>query len=467
MAADLPRSPGNQQAGSWQGRPAGIPNGVPPPSVPISFLAAACLGLIGCGAALVWAGSTGVSEPTADRVVAAAHLGVLATLSMGVLGAMHQFTPVITQRPLRSVRLARATFLSWFAASWCLSVGVATRQEGLVESGGALAALAIVLLVVNLSTPLAARGKGPPVTGLRFALGGFVITACFGVTYVADRSGNWFNLSGHIVLAHAVIGLFAWLGLTYVAVAEKLWPMFFLAHVPGRHRAGWIAVWAVPGGVVLLSPGILFEIPPLAWSGAAVLVVGLGAHLASLVIHVRHRRRKADLHLAFVTTSALWLVTGGGLALAGVVVMGNNYHAGVMLIASAVAALAGWILEALVGHAHKVVPFIVWSALRSRGVDKNRDDKPLMFGDLYGHGWAGVTYGLVTAGLAALCVGFGASIAWVLALGGGLLSLTGVVLALNLSLTPLRMLSRARSTSGEDATDGMTHEGLSPSPARR
>jgi len=466
MAADLPRSPGNELAGAWKGRPAGVPGGVPPPSVPLSFLAAACLGLIGCGAALVWAGSTGISEPTADRVVAAAHLGVLATLSMGVLGAMHQFTPVITQRPLRSVRLARATFFSWFAASWCLSVGVATQQEQLVETGGALAALAITLLVVNLSAPLAARGKGPPVTGLRFALGGFVITACFGVTYVADRSGNWFDLSGHVVLAHAVIGLFAWLGLTYVAVAEKLWPMFFLAHVPGRHRAGWIAVWAVPGGVVLLSPGILFQIPPLAWCGAAVLVVGLGAHLASLVIHVRHRRRKADLHLAFVTTSALWLVIGGGLALAGVVVMGNNYHAGVMLIASAVAALAGWILEALVGHAHKVVPFIVWSALRSRGVDKNRDAKPLMFADLYRHEWAGVTYGLVTAGLAALCVGFGASLAWVLALGGGLLSLTGIVLALNLSLTPLRMLSRARLPSGEDAADGETHEGLRPSPAR-
>jgi len=467
MAVDIPWSPGNQLAGSWKGRPAGVPSGVPPPSVPVSFLAAGCLGLIGCGAALVWAGSTGATDPTADRVVAAAHLGVLATLSMGVLGAMHQFTPVITQRPLRSVRLAGATFLSWFAASWCLSLGVATQQESVVESGGALATLAIVLLVVNLSAPLAARGKGPPVTGLRFALGGFVITACFGVTYVADRSGDWFNLSGHIVLAHAVIGLFAWLGLTYVAVAEKLWPMFFLAHVPGRHRAGWIAVWAVPSGVALLSPGLLFGVPALAWCGAAVLGVGLGAHLTSLLIHIRHRRRKADLHLAFVSTSALWLVAGGGLALAGVVVMSGSYHAGVMLVASAVVALAGWILEALVGHAHKVVPFIVWSALRSRGVDKNREGKPLMFADLYRHEWAGITYALVSAGLAALCIGFGASLAWALVLGGVLLSLTGIVLVVNLSVIPLRMRSNpwARRVAANEATDAESGEGLSTSSA--
>src|SRR6185437_933397 len=228
----------------------------------------------------------------------------------------------------------------------------------------------------------------------------------------------------------AVVGLFAWLGLSYVSVAEKLWPMFFLAHVPGRHRAGWVAVWAVPAGTVLLSPGLLFGIPGLAWCGAAILAVGLGAHLISLLVHVRHRRRKTDLHLVFVATSAFWLLVGGGLALAGVVLMPTQYHLGVMLVAGAMAALGGWILETLVGHAHKVVPFIMWSALRSRGVDKNRAARPLMFADLYGHGWAAVTYGLVTAGIGAVCIGFDTSLAGVLALGGGLLAAAAMVVSL-------------------------------------
>ena len=444
MALEQSHSSTKPAGGSWQGRPAGLPSAVPPPSVPLTFFAAASLGLVACGATLAWAGSTGTTDPTADRLVAAAHLAVLATLSMGVLGAMHQFTPVITQRPLRSLRLAYATFLSWCAASWLLPLGVAIRQEAVVEAGGGLAAVAITLLVVNMSAPLAARGKGPPVTGLRFALAGFVVTACFGVVYVADRSGAWFNLSGHILLAHAVVGLFAWLGLTYVSVAEKLWPMFFLAHVPGRHRAGWVAVWAVPAGTVLLSPGLLFGIPGLAWCGAAILAVGLGAHLISLLVHVRHRRRKTDLHLVFVATSAFWLLVGSGLALAGVVVMPTQHHLGVMLVAGGVAALGGWILETLVGHAHKVVPFIIWSALRSRGVDKNRAGRPLMFADLYGHGWAAVTYGLVTAGIGTVCIGFGASLPGVLALGGGLLAVAAIVVALNLAVGPISMMSNPR-----------------------
>lgn len=441
-------------AGSWRGRPAGVPGAVPPPSVPLSFLAAASLGLLACGGAWIWARGAAASDPTSDPVVAAAHFGVLATLSMGVLGALHQFTPVVTQRPLRSVRLARATFVAWLAASWLLPLGIATERQRLVEAGGALAAGAIALLVTNLSAPLAARGKGAPVTGLRFAIAGFVATASFGVLYVADRQGNWFALSGHTVLAHATIGLFAWLGLTYVSVAEKLWSMFFLAHIPGRRRAGRVAVWAVPVGVALLAPGILVGLPVLSAGGAAVLALGLGAHLTSLVIHVRHRRRKADLHLLFVATSALWLLVGAALALAAVVVLPHREHMGLELVGAAVVAFGGWILETLVGHAHKVVPFIVWSALRARGVERNSDGKPLMFSDLYNHLWAAVAYGLVTAAIAALCIGLAATLPMATAIGGGLLVGTGLVVATNLSVIPPRMLASAAPRAAPSAGAG-------------
>ena len=419
--------------------PGGARGAAPPPPLPLSFLAAAALGLIASGALLVWARGAGAADPTAGPVIAAVHLGMLATLSMGVLGAMHQFTPVVTQRPLRSIRLGWATFLTWLAAAWLLPFGIATGQEGVVEAGGGFAAVAIALLVVNLWRPLSARGKGAPVTGLRLAVAGFVTTACFGVVYVADRRGGWFVLTGHVVLAHAVIGLFAWLGLTYVSVARKLWPMFFLSHVPGKHRAAWVAVWAVPAGVALLSPGLLLGLPWLAWGGAVVLAVGLGAHLVSLGAHLRHRRRKADLHLVFVGTSALWLLAGAGLALAASLLIAHHHHVGMALAAAAVTAFAGWLLEALAGHAHKVVPFIVWSVLRARGIS-TVSGRPLGFADLYDHRLAAAVYGLVTAGIAALCTGFGASLPAAIAAGGVLLIASGVAVAVNLSFTPARML---------------------------
>lgn len=419
-----------------------MPAVVPPPSVPLSFLAASAAGLVTCGAVLIWARGAAMADPTADQVVAAAHFGMLATLSMAVLGALHQFTPVVTQRPLRSVALAWITFATWLGAAWLLPSGIAVEQEGVVEAGGGLAAVAVTVLVVNLSAPLAARGKGHTVTGLRFALAGLVATACFGVTYVADRRGNWFDLSGHTVLAHAVIGLFAWLGLTYVAVAEKLWPMFFLAHVPGRHRAGRLAVWLIPGGVTLLSPGLLANVEPLAWAGAVVLTAGLAAHLTSLGLHVRHRRRKGGLYLAFVVTSAGFLAAGAGLALAAALVMPRDHHAGMGLAAAAVTAFGGWLLEALTGHAYKVAPFILWSVLRGRGVATGPSGRPLGFGDLYDHRAGAGSYALVTAGIAAVCTGFGATLPAALAVGGGVLAAAGFAAAANLSIAPVLLLRK-------------------------
>ena len=437
-----PLMPSRPGSGAWPGRPPGVPAVVPPPGVPLSFLAAAALGLVACGAALIWARGAAVTDPTADPVVAAAHFGMLATLSTGVLGALHQFTPVVTQRPLRSVRLAQATFAAWLGAAWLLPSGIAAEQEGVVEVGGGLAALAVVLLAVNLSAPLSARGKGATVTGLRLALAGFVATASFGVTYVADRRGNWFDLPGHTVLAHAVIGLFAWLGLTYVAVAEKLWPMFFLAHVPGRHRAGQLAVWLIPAGVTLLSPGLLASVEWLAWAGAAILAAALAAHLASLAAHIRHRRRAGGLHLAFVATAAAYLTAGAGLALAAALQMPRDHHTGMALAAAAVAAFAGWLLEALAGHAHKVVPFILWSLLRGRGVGTTPSGGPLGFADLYDHRLAAATYALVTGGIAAVGTGFGATQPAAIAIGGGLLAAAGLVAAVNLTVTPALLLRR-------------------------
>jgi hypothetical protein len=408
--------------------------------VPLSFLTAAAFGLAACGAALVWAHSAAVSDPTSDPVVAAAHFAMLATLSMGVLGALHQFTPVVTQHALRSVRLARMTFVAWLAAAWLLPLGFATQREELVEAGGGLAALTVCLLVVNLWTPLSARGKGVPVIGLRLAVAGFVLTACFGVVYAADRRGNWFDLTGHVVLAHAVIGLFAWLGLSYVSVAEKLWPMFFLAHVPGRRRAGTLAILAVPAGVALLSPGLVTGLAWLALPGAVLLAAGLGAHLVSLRAHLGHRRRKADLHLVFVVTSAAWLLAGTGLALAAWLALPRHPHPGMALAAAAVTAFAGWLLEALIGHAHKVVPFIVWSALRGRGITSTPGGRPLGFGDLYNHRLAAMAWALLTAAAIAVCAGFGASLPGLIAMGGALLVVTAVIAAVNLSVIPARML---------------------------
>jgi hypothetical protein len=424
----------------------------PPPSVPLSFLAASAPGLVACGATLAWARAAAAADPTADPVVAAVHLGVLATLSVAVIGALHQFAPVVTHRPLRSVVVARMTFLTWLAASWLLPLGIATEQEDLAEAGGALAAVAVTLLVVNLWTALPVRGKGTAITGLRLAVAGLVVTACYGAVYVADRSGTWFDLTGHVVLAHAVVGLFGWLGLTYVTLAEKLWPMFLLANIPGRRRPGRMAVWAVAAGVVLLSPGLLLGVAGLAWAAAAVLACGLGAHLISLLAHVRHRRR-GGLCPVFILTSAAWLVAPARLALAAAVMMGRDLHLGMALTAAAVTAVAGWLLEALAGHVHRVVPLVMWPQLRSLAVPGVKGVPPGL-AELYDRRWAAAAWALLTAALAVACAGLAVSCAAAIAVAGDLLMATAIVMGAILAVRPVRTIrqhARGHLTSSQEA----------------
>lgn len=431
--------------GAWKDRPAGLPGAVPPPSVPLSFLAASAVGLVACGVAWVWARRAAAADPTSDPVVAAVHFGVLAALSTGILGATHQFTPVITGRPLRSVVLARATLCCWLVAAWMLPLGVATETLALTALSGAAAGVAVVLLVANLAGSLAVRGKGTPVTALRLALGGAVATSLLGAAFVADRQGDWFQLPARVDLTMGIVGLFGWLGLTYVGVAEKLWPMFMLAHVPGRRLAGRLAVWAVAAGTALFAGGLAFGGAAIAWAGALTLAAGLGAHLSSLAAHVRHRRRRADLHLAFVLTAGAWLVVGAALGVAAVVELPTRHHLGASLAAAAVAAVAGWLAEALVGHAHKVVPFIAWSALRARGISTGPSGRQFLFADLYGPRSAKLTYGLVTAGIGGLCVGLGATQPAATATGGVLLALAGAVAGVNLAAVPARLLAHRAS----------------------
>lgn len=429
---------------------AGLPAtaAAPPPSVPLTFLAAAGVGLCAFGvAAAVVAGRAAVS-PTAAPVVAAVHVGMLGFLATAVLGALHQFCPVVGGRPLRSVALARITAALWIPAVTALPIGFATGRSGLVSGAGVTAFTALVLAAANLSGPLATRGRGAPLVGLRLAVGLLVATAAFGVVYAFDRQSGWFPLMSHRVLAHAHLGLVGALGLTYVAVAEKLWPMFLLAHPPGR-SPGDLAVRFVPAGVVVLVIGLLIPVPLLATAGGLLAAGGLAAHLASLRAFLVHRRRRLELLHGFVLAGAATLVVAVALgAVAGLAPVSPAWRS--RLAAAEVVALAAWLGLAVVGHAHKIIPFIAYTALRARGVSRHSGG-PLMFTHLYNGRAARAALAGTALGFGGLLTGALSGTPALIASGGITLAATGLLTTANLALGPLRVLRSASRPSGSVA----------------
>jgi hypothetical protein len=413
----------------------------PPPSVPMTFLAAAGMGLTAFGAAAVAVAGRAAAAPTAPTVVAAVHLCMLAFLGTAILGALHQFCPVVGGRRLRSVPAARVTAALWIPGVAALPFGFATDHPLVVSLGGTGVLTALAVAAWNLSGPLSTRGRGAPVTGLRWAVGFFVTTALFGVVYAVDRQAGWFPLMPYRVLAHAHLGLLGGLGLTYVAVAEKLWPMFLLAHPPGR-SPGSLAVRLIPAGVGVLVPGLLFAVAPLAVAGGVLVAGGLACHLASLAAFVRYRRRKLELLHAFVLAGAALLVVAAVLGgLAGLAPVSTVWRA--RLVSGEVVALAGWLGLAVVGHAHKIVPFVGYTALRARGIDRAPAGGPLLFGHLFVQWAARAALAGTGGGFAALVAGTLAASPPLLRLGGVLLAATGLAATANLAAGPVRMLRRA------------------------
>jgi hypothetical protein len=409
---------------------------VPPASVPLGFLAAAGVGLCAFGLAVWFGADRLVTAPTHPGALSAVHVGMLAFLTTAVLGAVHQFAPVVARRPLRSVAAARVTLVGMVATAWLLPSGFAHGPEALVAAGGVVGMATVLLAAWNLSGPLAAHDGGVPLTGLRLSVGFLVVTVAFGVVYAFDRQTDWFPLLPNRVLAHAHVGLLGWLGLTYVSVSEKLWPMFLLAH-RARARAGAWAVGLLAGGVPVLAAGLLFAAPAVAWSGGLAVAAGLGCHLASLVSVVRHRRRPLELLHGYLFTSAVFLVAAIGLG--GAAALGSvDPSDRARLVAAEVAALAAWLGLAVVGHAHKIVPFIAYTALRARGVTMGPNGRPLLFGDLFHHGAARVTLVAASAGFATAIAGILNTSPGIVAAGGVAVALAGGVVTVNLATGPRR-----------------------------
>jgi len=446
------QTPPTQPPGAVAGAPF-VPGGaavVPPPSVPLGFLAAAGAGLSAFGLVAWWGADWIVTWPAATEAVAAVHVGVLAFLTTAVLGAVHQFAPVVARRPLRSIPMARLTLVGMVATAVILPTGFGHGPEWLVAAGGVIGALAVSLAAWNLSAPLAARDGGVPLTGLRFSVTFLVLTVAFGVVYAFDRQTGWFPLVSHRVLAHAHLGLLGWLGLTYVSVAEKLWPMFLLAHRP-RARAGAWAVGLLAAGAPVLTVGLLFAWANVAWLGGLIVSVGLTCHLASLAAVVRHRRRPLELLHAFLFASAVFLVVAALLAATAALASVDPAERA-RLVAAEIAALIAWLGLAVIGHVHKIVPFIAYTSLRARGVTTAATGRPLLFGDLFHHGAARLTFAGATAGFALVIAGILADSAPVVAIGAVAVAATGVLVTTNLASGPLRAARTASEPAPREVT---------------
>lgn len=244
-------------ASSLSSAPLPVPHATaPPPAIPLAFLGAAGVGLVGFGFALWFAADRVVSSPTHLGAVSAVHVCMLAFLTTAVLGALHQFVPVVGDRSLRSSRAAWATLVGIVATAWLLPTGFVHGPEWLVAGGGTIGALAAGVPLLAVGLLLAEPSVAWP---------GGVLAAVGVVCHASSLMGAARHRQAPLVLLHA----FVFASAVFVLAAVVFAAAAALADVSPDHRAqlvtaevasltAWLGL-AVLGHAHKIVPGIVSE----------------------------------------------------------------------------------------------------------------------------------------------------------------------------------------------------------------
>jgi hypothetical protein len=342
----------------------------PPLHVPLAFFATAPLFLAVAGWLLLSDGAAVFSSPWTPVTLGLTHLGTLGFLSMVMLGALYQMTPVVAAVPVPAVRgaLGVQALVTVGAAGLAAVLAAGLGGGSAWRNGAAIVTLATGLVLVLGPVAVAlgrSRTPGETVAGMRLALACLAVLAVLGVWmawgYVDFRFPGSRRLWTQV---HLTVALGGWVGGLVTAVSWQVVPMFYLAApVPQAWRRvvlGGVAIGVVAPLLVLASAhaGLPWPDPQLAAGLAAlpvVLAVGW-AHPLLLLGSLRARkRRRSDPSLLAWKAALLHAFLLPPLAVAA-------------LLSAAPApsllfgwwAIWGWAGLVVHGMLTRIVPFLVW-----------------------------------------------------------------------------------------------------------
>ncbi len=358
---------------------------------------AVALASLAAALALVALGLTypaaGLFDPA---TLVAVHLITIGWLSLLMLGALHQFVPVIAARQLASDRAPAATLVLVAGGLGLMLAGFLSLPGGPLAAygtsvalpvGGAGVVLGVAVAIVNLAVtlgrarplPLSARYVAAALAflgatvlvGLSLAMG----LAAPGLLPVALAA----PLLGHGLPLHLMAGIAGWFTLTAMGVGLKLLSMFTLAPEERGHVGE--AAWALAAGGLGLAfaSGLAaaFAAAPalrlLEGAGLGLAAAGVALFLVDMVRMVRARRRRVlELNARY------GVVALGFLALA-LIVWAVLYVLGASLTAYpplVFLTLFGWLSGLGLSQLYKIVPFLTW--IERYGARMGRERVPLV-----------------------------------------------------------------------------------------
>ncbi|OBH33582.1 copper oxidase [Mycobacterium sp. E342] len=289
------------------------------------------------------------------------HLLGLGAAGNAILIWTRHFADALLRRPPGPARTAEGLRLAAFnAGAVAVVTGVLGRWWSVVLAGGVVVgAVAVVhgaTLVRQLRAALPAR-FGVTVRYYVAAAGCLAIGAGLGVAMANPALPG--TVHERLVIAHAALNLFGWVGLTVLGTLVTLWPTMLRTRMAnGVEVAARRGLPALLTALAVTAGGAVAGSPPIAGLGALGYLCATGIVLRPHLDEVR-RKRPNDFATLSVLAGVAWLI--GSLAYASVALTMSPTWPVAVAAAGALTApvLAGFLVQVLLGSLTYLAPVVM------------------------------------------------------------------------------------------------------------
>lgn len=318
---------------------------------------------------------------SAPPMLVVVHLLTIGWLTLLILGALQQFVPVLTTKPLTSQRLAGVTLALILVGLPLMLVGFLALEPWAAEvgkqwlpTGGGLVVAGAVAACFNLgltlwrSRPLTLPGRFI-VAGLVFLMLTVGMGVVFALAYaVPDLWSPEFI--GRLLInglnLHVTAGIGGWFTLTAIGVAYKLLAMFALAPEDRGMIGGWIFLTITAGFSLVVSAAWLQIFGAAAHLGGSLATLGwvLAAFGGALYLYdmwqLFAQRARSLLELNARVGGWALITLGLGLPLLVMLALTGPDRQQTVAAAFVYLLLFGWLSGLGLSQLYKIVPFLTW-----------------------------------------------------------------------------------------------------------
>jgi hypothetical protein len=327
-----------------------------PATIPFSFFGAAIV-FHGVLWAVLFQAADGLAEFRGGlgHSLGALHILTLGVLGCTAMGAAFQLLQVATRQPLIALWPARAAF-------WLFVPGVVLLVHGMgeggviaLEIGGGLVAAGLVLFGWLVADNLwRSRDFGIVGPHAWVSIAALFLLVAAGLALAVDFRTGWIADRGALALAHAILGLYGFMGTLALGFSYILVPMFALAAaVPVRWGQASLALWVA--ALTVAVAGALGSSPDAVVAGCVMALAGALIHIGN-VSRVLAKRMRKRLGLSFILIRAAWGLLLVSLVLGALATLGWLGQQGPALFGFVAA--FGWLLTFLLGIMQRILPFL-------------------------------------------------------------------------------------------------------------